>query len=102
MRSCRCIAESHAPLPAVAGLFLLLGGLALAPAARANMMQQMIIGKCSEAMQADLKQAGKTAPAGMVSDTCSCVANGMLQRRQSLDQAKASCVQMATQKYGAL
>jgi hypothetical protein len=94
--------RTSAPLPGAFGLLLLLAGMALAPAAQANMVQEIIIGNCSEAMQADLKQAGKTAPAGMVSDTCSCVANGMLQRRQSLDQAKASCVQMATKKYGAI
>jgi len=87
-----------------------LGGLAAAAAlapllsqpARANMVQQIIVGKCSEAMQADFKKAGKTPPAGMVNDTCSCVANGMLKRRQSLEQAKTTCVQQSTQKYGAI
>ena len=81
-------------------------GAALAPlapqAAHANMVQQIIVGKCSEAMQADFKKAGKTPPAGMVNDTCSCVADGMLKRRQSLDQAKTTCVNQATQKYGAI
>jgi hypothetical protein len=38
----------------------------------------------------------------MVNDTCSCVANGMLKRRQSLEQAKTTCVQQSTQKYGAI
>lgn len=87
---------------------LLLGGVAallslLSPApGRANMVQQIIIGKCSGAMQADFKKAGKTPPAGMVDFTCSCVADGMLKRRQTLDQAKATCVNQATQKYGAI
>jgi hypothetical protein len=74
----------------------------LAPPARANMMQQIIVSKCSDAMQADFKKAGKTPPNGMVGDTCSCVADGMLQHRQSLDEAKATCVNQATQKYGAI
>lgn len=72
------------------------------PPAQANMVQQIIVGKCSEAMQADFKKAGKTPPAGMVNDTCSCVADGMLKRRQSLEQAKTTCVQASTQKYGAI
>jgi len=83
-----------------------LAATALAPLlsqpAQANMMQQIIVGKCSEAMQADFKKAGKTPPNGMVSDTCSCVADGMLKRRQTLDQAKTTCVQKSTQKYGAI
>ena len=75
----------------------------LAPqAAQANMVQQIIVGKCTEAMQADFKKAAKTPPAGMVGDTCSCVVDGMLKRRQSLEQAKTTCVQQATKKYGAI
>ena len=72
----------------------------LAPPARANMMQQIITGKCSQAMQDEFQKAGKTPPAGMVAFTCSCVADGMLKRRQGLEQAKAACVQQATQKFG--
>lgn len=70
--------------------------------AKANMVQQIIIGKCSNAMQAEFKAAGKTPPDGMVNFTCGCVADGMLKRRQSLDQAKTSCVRMANQKYGTI
>jgi hypothetical protein len=87
---------------------LLLGGAAallslLNPApGRANMVQQIIVGKCSSAMQADFKKAGKTPPTGMVDFTCGCVSDGMLKRRQSLEQAKSTCVQQATQKYGAI
>jgi|LauGreDrversion4_2_1035121.scaffolds.fasta_scaffold755597_1 hypothetical protein len=75
--------------------------LAAAPS-RANMMQQIITGKCAEAMRADFQKAAKTPPAGMVEFTCGCVADGMLKRRQSLDQAKTVCVNQATQKYGAI
>ena len=51
-------------------------------------------------MQADFKKSGKTPPAGMVEETCSCVADGMLKKRQSLEQAKSLCVEQATVKYG--
>jgi hypothetical protein len=87
------------------GLTLLnLGGaalIALTPTAtRASMMDQIITSKCAEAMQADFHKAGKTPPDGMVKATCSCVADGMLKKRQSLEQAKSLCVQQATLKYG--
>ncbi|MEB3296234.1 MAG: hypothetical protein VKL23_01720 [Cyanobacteriota bacterium] len=75
--------------------------LAAAPS-RANMVRQIITGKCSQAMRADFKKAAKNPPAGMVDFTCGCVADGMLNRRQSLEQAKTVCVQQATQKYGAI
>lgn len=91
---------------AVAALLGSLVGVAfdsIAPqAAKANMVQQIIIGKCSNAMQAEFNTAGKTPPAGMVDFTCGCVADGMLKRRQSLDQSKTTCVQMANQKYGTI
>jgi hypothetical protein len=80
---------------------VLLNLVAAAPS-RANMVGQIITGKCSEAMQADFKKAGKTPPAGMVDFTCSCVSDGMLKRRQSLDQAKTVCVKQATAKYGSI
>ena len=63
------------------------------------MVKQIIIGKCSTAMQDDFKKAGKTPPAGMVGATCGCIADGMLTRGQSLDQAKAVCVKQSTAKY---
>jgi hypothetical protein len=81
-------------------LFLLVASTALVAApAQANMMQQIIVGKCSSAMQADFQKSGKTPPAGMVNDTCSCVADGMLKKGQSLDQAKTTCVKQSTAKY---
>jgi hypothetical protein len=67
--------------------------------AHANMVRQIIIGKCSTAMQDDFKKAGKTPPAGLVGETCGCIADGMLRRRQSLDQAKAVCVKQSTAKF---
>jgi hypothetical protein len=50
-------------------------------------------------MQDDFKKAGKTPPAGMVNDTCGCIADGMLKKGQSLDQAKTVCVKQTTAKY---
>jgi hypothetical protein len=79
-------------------LLLACAALCAAPA-HANMMQQIIVGKCSQAMQDDFKKAGKTPPAGMVNDTCGCIADGMLKKGQSLDQAKTVCVQQTTAKY---
>ena len=104
--STRTASTTTAATTAASTLLGALLGAALAPldpqAAHANMVQQIIVGKCSEAMQADFKKAGKTPPAGMVNDTCSCVADGMLKHRQNLDQAKTTCVNQATQKYGAI
>lgn len=82
------------------GSTLLLGALVMPQSAGANMMEQIITSKCAEAMQADFQKAGKTPPAGMVESTCSCVSNGMLKKRQSLEQAKSLCVEQATLKYG--
>ena len=93
--------DSASPLIALASALLV--GAAVAPeSAHANMMEQIITSKCAEAMQADFQKAGKTPPAGMVSFTCSCVADGMLRKRQSLEQAKSFCVKQATAKYGQL
>jgi len=82
------------------GSTLLLGALVMPQSAGANMMEQIITSKCAEAMQADFQKAGKTPPAGMVEATCSCVSNGMLKKRQSLEQAKSLCVKQATAQYG--
>ena len=54
---------------------------------------------CSQAMASELSLAGKTAPAGMVKETCGCVVT-QLNQKSSLDQAKGICKQMAAAKYG--
>lgn len=82
------------------GSALLFGASVMPQRAGASMMEQIITSKCAEAMQADFQKAGKTPPAGMVEATCSCVAEGMLKKRQSLEQAKSLCVEQATLKYG--
>ncbi len=74
----------------------------LAPfAATANMMDQIILSKCSSAMLEDFKKAGKTPPDGMVSDTCNCVV-AQMKKHQTIDQAKTFCTQQSVQKYGKL
>ena len=79
--------------------FLVLAGAAFFTApAHANMVKQIIVGKCSSAMQDDFKKAGKTPPAGMVGETCGCIADGY-SKGQSLDQAKDVCVKQTTAKY---
>ena len=65
----------------------------------ANMKDQIILGACSQAMASELSLAGKTAPAGMVNETCACVVT-QLNKKSSLDQAKQTCKQMASAKYG--
>lgn len=69
------------------------------PAARANMIDQIIHGKCSAAMCDDFQKAGKTPPAGMVDDTCNCVV-AQMKNHQSIEQAKTTCSQQSLQKYG--
>jgi hypothetical protein len=78
--------------------FVLAVAAFFAAPAQANMVKQIIIGKCSSAMQDDFKKAGKTPPAGMVSETCGCIADGF-GKGQTLDQAKATCVKQSTAKY---
>ncbi len=68
-------------------------------APQANMKDQIIMGACSQAMASELSSAGKTAPAGMVKETCGCVVT-QLNKKASLDQAKLICKQMAAAKYG--
>jgi hypothetical protein len=78
---------------------VLASAVLFAAPAHANMVQHVLIGRCSSAMQDEFRKAGKTPPAGMVNETCGCIADGMLRRRQSLDQAKAICVKQSTAKF---
>jgi hypothetical protein len=87
------------PIPVLRSFLVLAGAAFFAAPAHANMVQQVIIGRCSSAMQDEFRKAGKTPPAGMVNETCGCIADGMLRRRQSLDQAKAVCVKQTTAKF---
>lgn len=73
--------------------------LVVPPAVRASMIDQIIYKKCSAAMQEDFQKAGKTAPDGMVPDTCNCVVN-QIHKRQSIEQAKTFCSQQSLKTYG--
>jgi len=73
----------------------LLASLTLAaPAQGQSMLDQIILQKCSAAMQADFAKAGQTAAAGLVQQTCGCVVQQM-QATHNLDLAKSVCSQQA-------
>ena len=91
-------AVAHSLLAGCCGAAALLAPVPL----RAGMLEQIVISHCSQAMKAEFDKAAKTPPTGMVDFTCTCVADAMLTRRQSLDQAKTRCTALATRKYGAI
>ena len=72
---------------------------ACAAPAQANMIDQIIFKKCSEAMADDFQKAGRTPPDGMVADTCNCVVE-QVGKRQTIEQAKTFCSKQSIQKYG--
>lgn len=74
-----------------------LGGLGAARAGD-NMMDQMVRKFCLDAVNKDVADSGKPAPAGMPAFTCDCVVQ-QLKLKQSLDGAKAICKAKATEKY---
>ena len=86
------------PLPTARAFSLLaplVASLAIAvPAQAQSMLDQIILQKCSAAMQADFAKAGQTPPAGLVQQTCGCVVQQM-QATHSLDLAKTVCSQQA-------
>jgi hypothetical protein len=67
--------------------------------AKANMMDQMVMHYCSKDMQEEFTKAGKTAPAGMIEATCTCVVQ-RLKARDSIEQAKTFCKDQAIKQYG--
>lgn len=60
------------------------------------MMDQMILSKCSSAMNADFAKAGKTPADGLVQKTCSCVVK-KIDETHNIDLAKQLCTQQAMQ-----
>ncbi|MEY3735228.1 MAG: hypothetical protein RLZZ624_286 [Cyanobacteriota bacterium] len=76
-----------------------IGGLTAGAPARAGMVENMILSKCSETMLGEFKKAGQTPPAGMVDETCHCVLKGWL-NKQGLDVPIKTCSAAATAKYG--
>ena len=59
-----------------------------------SMLDQMVIKKCTAAMQADFDKAAKTPPAGLIQQTCGCVAT-QLDATHNLEMAKTICTQQA-------
>ena len=59
-----------------------------------SMLDQIVIQKCSAAMQADFDKAGKTAPAGLIQKTCDCVVQ-QLDATHNIEGAKTICTQQA-------
>jgi hypothetical protein len=82
---------SRAPISLIS---IVAGTLLAAPARAQSMLDQIIQQKCSAAMQADFAKAGKTPPAGLVQQTCTCVVQQM-QATHNLDMAKSLCSQQA-------
>ena len=64
------------------------------PARAESMLDQIVINKCSSAMQADVDKAGKAPPVGLIQQTCTCVAQ-QLNETHNIDAARAICTQQA-------
>jgi hypothetical protein len=77
---------------------LAFSGISVLQPARAGMVENMIVSKCSEAMETDFKKSGKTPPAGMIDSTCSCVLTRW-QQKLGLDTAIKTCTADARTKY---
>jgi hypothetical protein len=59
-----------------------------------SMLDQIVIQKCSAAMQADFDKAGTPPPAGLIQKTCGCVAQ-KLDTTHNIEAAKTICTQQA-------
>ncbi|MCP9786576.1 hypothetical protein [Cyanobium sp. N5-Cardenillas] len=85
-------------LLSLAGSALLLAGLPARGQGLNNMRDQLIIHYCTLAVNADFAKAGKTVPAGLAKDTCTCVAE-QVNARATIQQAETICKQQAMGKY---
>ena len=85
--------------PAVVAVAGVLVAACAGGSASANMMDQMGMHYCSKDMQEEITKAGKTAPAGMIEATCTCVVK-RLKARDSIEQAKTFCKAQAIKQYG--
>ncbi len=63
-----------------------------------NMRDQLIIHYCTLAVNADFAKAGKSVPAGLAKDTCTCVAK-QVNARATIAQAETICKQQAMSQY---
>ncbi|MCP9899065.1 hypothetical protein KBZ12_01660 [Cyanobium sp. Cruz CV13-4-11] len=85
-------------LLSLAGSALLLASLPALAQGLNNMRDQLIIHYCTLAVNADFAKAGKTVPAGLAKDTCTCVAE-QVNARATIPQAEAICKQQALGNY---
>lgn len=67
----------------------------LAPARAQSMMDQMVMQRCSAAMQSDFQKAGKTPAPGLIDKTCSCVVTQM-DATHNIQTAKTICTSQLT------
>jgi hypothetical protein len=72
--------------------------LSLGGQAQAQVMADIVKAICLSAFQAEMRAAGKSAPAGMAEYACDCVVD-RLSEGSSLDQAQDTCRQMASKRY---
>jgi hypothetical protein len=82
----------------LAGSALLLASLPARAEGLSNMRDQLILHYCTLAVNADFTKAGKTVPAGLAKDTCTCVAE-QVNARASITEAETVCKQQAMGQY---
>jgi hypothetical protein len=58
------------------------------------MLDQIVIKKCTSAMQADFDKAGKTPPAGLIQQICDCVAT-RIEATHNIEMARTICTKQA-------
>ena len=69
-----------------------------APAKASGKLGEIVRAFCLSAFQNELSQAGKTAPAGMASYACDCVAD-RINTGSSIEAARSDCRQATTRRY---
>ncbi len=85
-------------MPARLAIFALLT-LAGALPARADMINQIILSNCVNAVNAEFREYGRQPPAGMVDYTCDCVVQ-QIRRGSSISAASATCKNLAMTRFG--
>jgi len=65
-----------------------------------SVLDQIVIKKCTAAMQANFDKAGKTPPAGLIHRTCGCVAS-QVEATHHIEMAKTICTQQAQSEMSA-
>ena len=73
--------------------------LVLAPGSAAASDNSLILQFCRTAVKAELQNAGKVTPEGMVEDTCRCFL-AEVQNGSGIQAAQATCKAKAAETYG--